>query len=271
MNTKQRFSKFLRILVILGLILGTAVSAAYAQEDVPQAPGAVSSQLPPAGSAPVEGQPGSSSGWFNIIWGDGRDGGTETIYTLTDDGGQTTRLFVDQTLSRSVGGVLWFNRKRVNVTGVSATSRFAAGAVTGLQVTSISLAPAPGAPGAQAVSGDVSAAVIGSRPWVTIMCRFSDVAAEPKDLAFFTGMYANTKPGMDHYWRELSYDTANVAGSTAYGWFTLPQPVTYYNPNCDTGGEPILTKLFNDCTRRRECQCGFFALQRDKHDVQRRF
>ena len=79
MNTKQRFSKFLSILVILGFILGTAVNAAYAQEDVPQAPGAVSSQLPPNGSAPVEGQPGSSSGWFNIIWGDGRDGGTETI------------------------------------------------------------------------------------------------------------------------------------------------------------------------------------------------
>ena len=89
----------------------------------------VSSQLPPNGSAPVEGQAWSSSGWFNIIWGDGRDGGTETIYTLTDDGGQTTHLFVDETLSRSVGGVLWFDRKRVNVTGVSATSRFAAGAV----------------------------------------------------------------------------------------------------------------------------------------------
>ncbi len=80
MNTKHRFSKYLRILVILGLILGTAVSAAYAQEDVPQAPGQVSSQLPPTGSAPVEGQPASSSGWFNIIWGDGPEGATETIY-----------------------------------------------------------------------------------------------------------------------------------------------------------------------------------------------
>jgi len=63
------------------------------------------------------------------------------IYTLTDDDGQKTGLFVDEMLPRLVGGVLSFNRKRVNVAGVSVTTRFAESAVEGLQVTSISFAP----------------------------------------------------------------------------------------------------------------------------------
>jgi len=83
----------------------------------------------------------SSSGWFNIIWGDGPEGASQTIYTLTDDSGHITPLWVDETLSQSVGGVLWFNRKKVNVAGVWATSLSVRGAATVLNVTSISLAP----------------------------------------------------------------------------------------------------------------------------------
>ena len=68
----------------------------------------------------------------------------------------------------------------------------------------------------------------------------------PRTLHFSPGMYANAKPGLDHYWRELSYDTANVAGSNAYGWFVLPNPESYYNPT-DTAGGTDLTLLANDC------------------------
>ncbi|MEW6186206.1 MAG: hypothetical protein AB1585_10760 [Thermodesulfobacteriota bacterium] len=92
----------------------------------------------------------------------------------------------------------------------------------------------------------VPSAVIGAKPWVTIMCKFSDYAVEPKNLAFFQGMYANTKPGLDHYWRELSYNTANVAGSNSYGWFTLPHTEAYYNPT-DTSGGTNLSLLATDC------------------------
>jgi M6 family metalloprotease-like protein len=140
----------------------------------------------------------SSSGHFNIVWGDGKEGETQTLYTLTEDTGQVTPLLLDESLSRSMGGVLQFDRKRVNV------------------------------------------------PWVSIMCKFIDFADEPKDLAYFTGMYANTEPGMDHYWRELSYNTVNIAGSSAFGWFVLPQPESYYNPTDTTGGTN-LNLLANDC------------------------
>jgi hypothetical protein len=94
-------------------------------------------------SLPAEGQAGFRSGWFNIVWGDGLEGETEMIYTLTDDYGQKTRLFIDEELSRSVGGVLHFDRKRVNVEGVWATLLLPEGAVTGLKVTALSLAPSP--------------------------------------------------------------------------------------------------------------------------------
>ena len=248
------------VLVFLSLMFGNGNydtgRLAHAEEGatsvhVPTSPIEPSFAMPSStGPLPVEGQPWSSSGWFNIVWGDGREGATETIYTLTDDGGQTIRLLLDETLSRSAGGVMSFDRKRVNVAGVWATSRIAQGATTAttattnLQVTSISLALSPAT---GALIAEVSPAVTGAKPWVTIMCKFSDYpAVEPKDLAYFTGMYASTYPGLDHYWRQLSYDTANVTGSNAYGWFTLPNPEIYYNPSNTAGGTDIY-KLADEC------------------------
>jgi len=87
--------------------------------------------------------------------------------------------------------------------------------------------------------------VSGTQPWVTLACRFSDVAAQPHDLAYFGTMLSNQTGRLDHYWREVSYNKVNVAGSTAYGWFTLPHPRSYYVP---ASGSANLTNLFNDCT-----------------------
>lgn len=197
----------------------------------------------PTGPIPVDGQAWTSSGWLNIVWGDGSEGQSETIYTLTDDNGQVTPLFLEETLSRAAGGILSFDRKRVNVEGVWAGPLSRQGEATGLKVTSIFLAPLPRT---GALGDEDYPAVIGSKPWITIMCKFSDFAVEPKNLAFFQGMYGNVKPGLDHYWRELSYNTVNVSGSSASGWFTLPHPEAYYNPT-DTLGGTNLSLLANDC------------------------
>ena len=129
MARKCFFSVLACILVILSLLCGNGNyntgSVAYAAEPSPTGP------------FPVERQRWSLSGWFNIVWGDGPEGATQTIYTLTDDSGEITPLFLDETLSRSVGGVLWFDRKKVNVEGVWAPSLFGQGATKGLYVTSI--------------------------------------------------------------------------------------------------------------------------------------
>ncbi|MBA8888604.1 hypothetical protein FHW12_002837 [Dokdonella fugitiva] len=115
--------------------------------------------------------------------------------------------------------------------------------------------PAPW-PGGRVLAGAIVAAdasveaaaaprVSGSQPWVTLACKFSDVAAQPHDLPYFGTMLSNQTGRLDHYWREVSYDKVNVAGSTAYGWFTLPHPRSYYVP---ANGSANLGQLFTDCT-----------------------
>ncbi len=98
--------------------------------------------------------------------------------------------------------------------------------------------------------------VSGSRPWVSIMCKFSDYAVEPKNLTYFQGMYANVKPGLGHYWREQSYDTANINGSSAAGWFVLPHTEAYYNPS-DTKGGTNLDLLRADCIAAADASVNF--------------
>lgn len=94
-------------------------------------------------------------------------------------------------------------------------------------------------------SSTMSPAISGTQAWVTLACKFSDVAAEPHDLAYFGTMLSNQTGRLDHYWREVSYNKVNIAGSTAHGWFTLPHPRAYYVPD---GGSADLDALFSDCT-----------------------
>lgn len=92
------------------------------------------------------------------------------------------------------------------------------------------------------------AGVTGAQPWVSILCKFSDKPVEPENLAFFNGMYANLEGGLDHYWRQVSYDKINIAGSKAIDWVDLPSTQSTYTPTPGSGSDADLTALFNDCT-----------------------
>ncbi|MCF6261969.1 MAG: hypothetical protein L3J24_00025 [Xanthomonadales bacterium] len=91
----------------------------------------------------------------------------------------------------------------------------------------------------------------GSQPWVSLLCKFSDITDEPEDLNYFQEMYANQPGGLDHYWREVSYNNINVAGSIAVDWVTLPSThETYIKTPGEDGAVPAdtdLDLLFNDC------------------------
>jgi len=144
MKMKYHFFNFVSVLVVLGLMLNNTESAAYAQEGVPPALEPVSTELPPTkppttGSLPIERQAWSQFGWFSIIWGDSLEGTSQTVYTLTDDRGQTTILMLDETLAQSLGGVLSFNRKYVNVQGVWASPLTGHGTSIKLNVTWVQL------------------------------------------------------------------------------------------------------------------------------------
>ena len=157
-------------------------------------------------------------GTFNVLWGDGVPGSGETrtsyfLSTIQDD---SIQLSLNENSLMSMGGPMGLNQKRVVVQG----TWLVAGAF--LQVQSITLDHGLSA---------IPQAVIGHQPWVSIMCKFADVAAEPRNLAYFQGMYSANYPGLDHFWRQNSYELVDLVGSGAYGWFTLPHVRTYYLPN----------------------------------------
>ncbi len=188
------------------------------------------------------------SGWFTIIRGDpSGNGPPREVLMLTDKSGRSSILQIDRATAESAGGLLSFDRKYVNITADPADVLVPQASPSVLRVKSISLA-SPKQPAA--TGGDVWPAVAGSQPWISILCKFSDVPAEPRNLAFFQGMYSGTPPGMDSYWREQSYDMVNVAGSGAVGWFTLPKPRSSYIYDMDANGqaEADLNLLATDCT-----------------------
>ena len=204
-------------------------------------------QQPPDNLPAATGQSGqqvSLSGWFTIIWGDpnpGSGGEPIEIYMLMDDTGQSTQLLLNEDLARPLGGILALNRQRVVVVGEwRSTSAQIAGARV-LRVTSIQLGS-----GAKAPTAATDVSVIGPQPFVTILCKFSDVAAESKPRSYFQELLGSTYPELDHYWRELSYNTINIVGSGAVGWYTLPHPKSYY-----VYGTPLqfdFDRATNDCT-----------------------
>lgn len=101
-------------------------------------------------------------------------------------------------------------------------------------------------------------AVTGAQPWVSLLCKFSDIGTEPKNLAYFSTMLSNQTGRLDHYWREVSYNKVNVAGSVGYGWFTLPHPRSYYVTTGSNGAQTAdLTKLFTDCTAAADATVNF--------------
>ncbi len=184
-------------------------------------------------------KPTSMDGWLHIVWGDSDPAAPAAQQhrkiLLTDDAGHTTELTMSNELLR--GGVFRWNGRRVRV--------FAAAEVAASQpvpVAALRLMADPRAPGEEL--GGVS----GSQPWISLLCKFADVADEPKDLAFFEGMFANQPGGLDHYWREVSYETIDIVGSTAIDWVILPGIHTSYVPTPGSGTSADLTQLFDDCT-----------------------
>jgi M6 family metalloprotease-like protein len=191
-------------------------------------------------------EPVSLSGVINLIWGDSIDGSETTLdFYLTDDKGETTKLLIDQSLLHSAGDLSSLNRQSVMVGGAWMKKAIDQEGTPILSVDNFSTQPE------NHLSNEFNAAglMIGTKSWASILCKFADEPDEPRPLSFFKEMYANTYPGLDHYWRELSYNNINLAGSDAFGWYTLPQPESFYFYDMDgDGGVDIdLPRLAQDC------------------------
>jgi len=192
------------------------------------------------------------SGWFTVVWGDAADKSQITkAFFLTDDTGHSRRLFLGEALGQSVD-LVDLNGRRVVIQGEWRTTSAPGDDTLIFNVHSIR-------PEIEAGARGPADAIAGTQPWVSILCKFADETAEPKPLSFFQEMYAGTYPGLDNYWRELSYDTINLAGSVAVGWYTLRQPTSYYVYDVDGDGDDDLDfgRLAEDCTAAADADVYF--------------
>lgn len=188
--------------------------------------------LSTAGSESIEGT-------FHVKWGDPPSGPPVMKYSVTDNSGRTLEVVVDEGLLAANGGMLELNGKRVRVSG----SLLSWGALQAETLTETG--------GLQTSDAEIQA-VTGAQPHVSILCRFSDIAATPVTLAYVQNLSGTTQPGLDHYWREISQNLINLNGSLVVGWFVLPHPRSHY-----VGGSANLDALAEDCATVADAAVNF--------------
>lgn len=106
-----------------------------------------------------------------------------------------------------------------------------------------------------------SAPVLGSTRWITLMCRFADVAAEQKPRAFFQAQYGDAPGQLGHFWSEVSYGLVDLAGSSAHGWYGLPRPRSAYVSVVNGRPKADLSLLFADCAAQADPEVDFDGVQ----------
>lgn len=229
-------------LVLLGGLLLSSVGPIYAHGQVPKQSGALAHPQQPTGQA------ATLSGTLNIVWGDGAAGSktNRTLYFITDDNGVTTELRLTPETMHLAGKLLELNGHHIQISGTEMRGAATTGAASVFQLRSIQTASAPDKSFAPTVSG--------SQPWITIMCKFSDISDEQRDLSYFQNMYGNGYPTLGNYWSQVSFNQINLNGSGAVGWYSLPHPRSYYVPTEDSVN---LDTLFDDCTAAADASVNF--------------
>lgn len=209
------------------------------------------------------------TGRLELVWGDpgaaaeASQGQGERFHaTLVDDNGGRHALDPDQAL-RAADDLYALYGRRIAVSTTTATMK------TGGRAARVIDAIVPIddlLPAASASRTRVSARapvqggqkITGVTSWVTLMCKFSDIATEQKTLSFFQSQYGTAIGQLDHYWQEVSYGQINLAGSAAYGWVNLPEPRSVYVTKDEAGKDKAdLGKLFTDCVAAHDANVNF--------------
>ncbi len=184
------------------------------------------------------------AGTLQIVWRDAlppQHTALPPLYVLVDAQGQKTELIPTETRGASRSNFGTLRNQHVTVTGQRVGAR--------VHVSTITTAAQQNATTAATPTG-----VSGAQPWITILCRFADVAATPHPRSYYEALMSNTYPGVDHYWRETSYNTMNLSGSRVVGWYTLPRSQAYYEE-----GEMYerIGRISKDCTAAADADVFF--------------
>jgi hypothetical protein len=212
-----------------------------------------------AAAVPAAAQPASVTGRFHVIWGDGPPGSGTTVtrFVVIDDHGRSTEVLGEDLVLR-FDALRALNGKRVRVAG-----RPIAGPRPAVQADAVELVDGesrmPASPTEVAGPAAAVAAAPAARPFVTILCRFADSPGTPRSVADVQALMGSAHPGMDHYWREVSYGTINLTGSVVVGWYNLPQPRSYYVYDVGGDGSADLdsARITNDCTAAADADVFF--------------
>ncbi len=218
----RRFKAHLTLVLVITLVLLTHFL--------------LSTNLTAANAAPQT----TLSGWLNIVRGDPGPQSTshdhQDLAYLVDKQGVSTLLQVDANSVESLTGQ--YVDVVGQVTNPNANQQTREPAV--MQVTSVQPSQALNVPASVGLN-----VVSGSQPWVAVPCRYSDVSATPETQAWFNTLLLGAAPSLDHYWKEQSFNTVNLLGSTSLDWYTLPHPKSYYTT---AGGDINLGLVVTDCT-----------------------
>ncbi len=158
-----------------------------------------------------------STGRLRAVWyEDPRDPSQPSrIVADLELGGRVSRVELDSGAVGRAGGLRALVGEEVLLRREAAAA--AAGGAWSAAVVSASKAATP-----------PSAVVRGNLKWVNLLCKFSDVADEPHPIDDYRQLLGSDFPRLGHYWKEASFGIADVAGSETAGWFTLPQPRSFY-------------------------------------------
>ncbi len=186
-------------------------------------------------------------------WGDPQGGFSPArrAWSLVGDRGEVWRVELSDDQVRRAGGSQQLNRARVTVTGTAlAGLPRSRGERPTTTLRAASVRRTSGGGDASLMAGPPQ---FGAKPYALLLCKFSDVADEPRPRSDFTTLLSGTYPNLDHYYQEISAGQMTLAGSVAYGWFTLPQPRAFYLP----GGSLNFQSLASACTAAADATVNF--------------
>jgi M6 family metalloprotease-like protein len=185
-------------------------------------------------------------GVLQVIYGDRETGEATTKYFLTGDDGQTAEIyFTDEAIK--TGNPSALNGRRVVVSKDAVSNSLSGG--NEFDYLSAARVIEKDSGNAAAAATASPNAVSGNTKWINILVRFADSPdVTPRPVSYFNSLFGTAYPGLDHYWRDQSYNQINLTGTRTVGWYTLPQPRSYYvyDLNGDGREDLDLTRAADD-------------------------
>ncbi len=183
------------------------------------------------------------SGWLNVIVGDPLPGtgGEGKHFIVLQDGEGTiiAELLMDENTARELSG------QRVVVIG-NPDSPQGGQSIAPLVIIPQSVQALPVEPGDLSAPAEL---LSGSQPWVNIICRFPNIAGTPHPATWYDDLFGNVYPGLDHYWRQVSYNNIDLDGTiTMPNAYVLPHSRSHYVYDTAQGEVVELEELAQDCT-----------------------